>query len=133
MSIASIQESLLSSTIQKNDLTSQLTTIMGRLTLASRQNLELMESTTANKQYLKELASEDEDYATSDEYQTDMEAVDDDYELQLAEINNWEAELNQEKNTIETNLKEVETTQEGYTSMLKGNLKREFTYGQSSS
>lgn len=133
MGIASIQEQILSGTIQKANLTSQLTTIMGRLTLASSQNLELMESTSANKQYLKELAASDAEYAVSYEYQSDMQAVDDDYELQLAEINHWEAELNQEKNTTETNLKEVETTQEGLVSMMKGNLKKEFTYGQGAS
>lgn len=129
MTVAGIQDTLFFCSMEKAEYTSQLSTIMLRLTTASSKNLELMKSTTGLKQALYDKVQTDPEYADSYEYRVDSDKIQDDYEIQLADINNWETQLQQEKTTTETRLKEVDTLQEGWTARMKNNIKNEFTYG----
>lgn len=128
MAIASIQDTLFAFSRQKADLTSRLTTIMSRLTVASSQNLEIMQEATASREALNKKVQEDPSYAETVEYQTELEAIDNDFELQMAEINSWESALDQEKSALETRVKQIEIGEQNYSSMLKGNIKKDFTY-----
>lgn len=133
MAIAGVQNTLLLYTMEKADLTTQLTSIMNKLTLASSKQLGLMQKTTEKKAYYANYIEQNPQAADTTEYQATIEAVEDDYELQLAEINNWEKQLETQQNSIETKLKVVTSYEESWNSVLKSNIKKDFTYGQSGS
>lgn len=132
MAIASLQGTLLMYTMEKADVTSRLTTIMSRLTLATQSNTELMEKTNEKRNYYAGLVQDNPQYADTTEYKTMTKAVEDDYQLQLSEIHSWETSLQEEKNSLETRLKVITTYEENWTSMLKNNVKKDFSYGQQS-
>jgi len=133
MAIAGVQQTLLLYTMQKADLTAQLASIMNKLTLASSQQLELMQKTTEKKAYYADYISQNPQAVDTTEYQALITGVEDDYELQLAEINNWEKQLEQQQNSLETQLKVVTSYEESWNSVLKSNIKKDFTYGQTGS
>jgi len=133
MSIAALNGKLLLYTQEKADLTKRLTSIMGDLNVATNNSTDLMEQTGAKRAYYNQKAQADPDYADSTEYEVETEAVESDYQLQLAKINSWESELQTEKSNVETDLKEVTSYEESWTTLLKNNIKKDFSYGQSSS
>ena len=130
MSIASLQDSIRSCTMQKSNLTSRITTIMSRISLAASKGVEVLEETTSNKRYLADVAKENPEWAESTEYQMLVQEIDDDYALQMAEINEWEATLELEKNSLETTLNAVNTQEENWKALMKSNIKKDFTYGK---
>ena len=133
MAIAGVQQTLLLYTMEKADLTEQLTSIMNKLTLASSKQLDLMNTTTEKKEYYAKYIEQNPKKADTTQYQATIAAVEDDYQLQLAEINNWEKQLEQQQNSCETELKEVTAYEESWNAVLKSNVKKDFTYGQSGS
>lgn len=133
MTIASIQGTLLLYTMEKANITSDLMDIMDDLNTATGNSVELMQSTNEKRSYYSEKAQNDAAYADSTQYEIDSQAVEDDYQLQLAQINQWDSKLQQEKTSLETQLKVVTTYEESWTQLLKNNIKRDFSYGQSAS
>ncbi len=57
------------------------------------------------------------------------EQLEQEHELQLANINFWEQELELEKNNLETQLNEISTFESTWTKMLQTNIKGDFSYG----
>jgi len=133
MSIAALNGTLLMYTQEKADLTSRLMSIMGDLNVATANSTDLMEQTGEKRAYYNQKAEADPTYADSTEYKVTSDAVESDYQLQLANINSWESQLNTEKSNVETELKVVTTYEENWTTLLKENIKKDFTYGGSSS
>lgn len=133
MAVAGIQETLILYTREQDSLQNQLTTIMGRITSATRNTTDLMEKTNEKRAYYTQKVTADPNYADTTEYKTESAAVENDYQLQLAEINSWESELEQQKSEKETQLKSVTSYIDSWNSLLKNNIKKDFTYGQSSS
>ena len=64
-----------------------------------------------------------------DSYEVMVEQCEQEHELQLANLNSWEAELELEKNNIETRLNEINTYESTWTKLLQTNIKNNFTYG----
>lgn len=131
MAIASIQETLFLYSQQKADLTSRLATISARLTLAASQSMELTKNETAEKRELARRITSGELTADSTEYQVAVAEIEDEYELELAEINHWEQQLEVEKEQLETQIKQVTSYEESYTAILKSNVQKDFKYAQS--
>lgn len=127
MTVAAIHETVLLYTAEQANLTYDLGTIMGKITTATRENSTLLTETTNKRDEVSKTYDVD-----STEYETKMEEVNDDYQVKLAEINAWEAELEEQKNATETKLKEITSYKESFEQAEKSNIKKDFTYGQSS-
>ena len=132
MTIAALQGTLLMYTMEKSNLTQKLMGIMDNVNIAMVNSTDLMEQTNEKRAYYSDKAQNDAVYADSTQYQIDSSAVEDDYELQLSKINSWDSQLQQEKSSVETELKVITTYEESWTTLLKGNIKKDFTYGSSS-
>ena len=132
MTIAALQGTLLMYTMEKSNLTQKLMGIMDNVNIAMVNSTDLMEQTNEKRAYYSDKAQTDAVYADSTQYQIDSSAVEDDYELQLSKINSWDSQLQQEKSSIETELKIITTYEESWTTLLKGNIKKDFTFGSSS-
>lgn len=129
MTIAAIQGTLLLYTMQKADITQNLMGIMDNMNIANRNSTELMEQTNEKRAYYSQMAENDPAYADSTQYEIDSDAVENDYQLQLSQINSWDSQMQQEKNSLETELKMVTSYEESYTALLRTNIKKSFTYG----
>ena len=131
MSFTSIQSSLNFYTMQESSLTSELDNIMMSISSATRQTSDIAQQTSdkRNAIYSNQDASGSSD---SSQYDSELGQVQDDYDLKLATITDWESELEVKKQNIETQLKEITSYKESFKSMLKQNVKNDFKYGQSS-
>lgn len=117
-------------TARKDDLTSELSDIMLEINRATAKSGDVSEEESKKKQTLLNKAKSDSTYADSTEYQADMQEFDDQYNAKLASINEWEKELEVEKQNIQTEVEATSAYIESYTSMIKDNIKRDFTYGK---
>lgn len=129
-SVAGIVTTINIFTLQEADLTNQISDIMENITRASAKSTKVLSDYRDKKTAVRERAADDQAYADSAQYDADMSAVEDDYELQLSEINNWEKELEQEKMHLETELKVASSYKESFMGMLKQNVQKSFKYGQ---
>ena len=65
----------------------------------------------------------------AEEVATLTEQLEQEHELELANINSWEQELELEKNNLETQLNEISTFESTWTKLLQTNIKSDFSYG----
>ncbi|MDD3436059.1 MAG: hypothetical protein PHC64_02795 [Candidatus Gastranaerophilales bacterium] len=125
MAFTGIQATINFYTQQESDLTNELTDIMTDITGASRKMTKLVQKTSELKQIAREECYSEEDY---DEV---MDAIQDDYELELAKITEWESELEIRKEQLETEIKATSSYKESFKSALKQNVQSDFKYAQS--
>lgn len=130
MTIATVQQTLLLYSMEKANITQDLEDIMNKITSATSKSTDLMASTNEKRTYYAQLAEQNPEMADTTEYKNDVAAVESDYQLQLAEINAWESQLEQQKNHKETELKAVTSFEESWTAVLKKNIQNDFKYGQ---
>lgn len=123
MAISNLHETLLMYTKQKSMINDQLSGVMLDLMYASRQTAD--EQAKYNEQ---EQAIYYEYYGT-DNYELMMEELKKDHELELATIESWEADLEVEKNTLETKLNQISSFESSWTKLLQSNIKSDFSYG----
>jgi len=125
MAISNIHETLLMYTKQKSMINQKLSDVMFNMLGASRQQ--------ADNQAMYNAKLQDAYYnlyeAYPDEYQLVIENLEQEHELELANLNSWETELEIEKNNLETRLNEVTTFESSWTKLLQTNIKQDFTYG----
>jgi hypothetical protein len=133
MAVAGIQTSLLTYKMEEAELTYELNNIMADRSMAMKKESALSAETIAERKPYEDKAATNETYAKSTEYATAIGNVEDNYELKLSDINNWEEQLQQQQDQIQTKLKVVQQYEENCTSMLKQNIKKDFSYGGSSS
>ncbi len=125
MAISSIQETLLMYTKQKSMINEKLSNIMMNMMNASRDSAELQAKYNDKQQYYYYNYSEtDPDY-----YDTVMEILEKEHEYELQNLNNWEEQLELDKNNYETRLNEITTYESSWTKLLQTNVKNDFTYG----
>ena len=62
-------------------------------------------------------------------YELLTEQCQQEHELELANLNSWEQELELEKNNLETKLNEINTFESSWTKLLQTNIKNDFSYG----
>lgn len=131
MSIANLQGIILFCEAEKADKTSRLCSIMSDITKATGQMTELTQQGLSAKMEVNAKAEESSAYADSTQYQSDLADAEGQFEVKMAEINAWEAELEQEKEQVQTQLQEVTAYEESFTAALKSNIKKDFSYGGS--
>lgn len=129
MSVANLQEMLLSYTMRKSELINDMTTIMARKQIATRDSLDLMNNAVQQRLSLNEQLANDPTLVDNVDYQAQKDEAEASYELELAKINAWEDSLNEQQMVKESELKAIEGYEESVQALLKENIKKEFKYG----
>ena len=128
MSIANLQEKMLFFTRQKSRLNNQLSDIQMQQLSATRN------SATSHKAYNEKLQNLYYDpvigYGT-EEYTEVLIELQSDHEFEMASLTAWESELEAQKESLETQLNEIQNYETSWQKLLANNIKVEFTYGGS--
>lgn len=125
MAISNIHETLLVYTKQKSLINDKLSTNMMNLLNASKQTAENQAKYNDNMDNIYYNYYEDD----PETYELLTEQLEQDHELELANLNSWEQELELEKNNLETQLNEISTFEATWTKLLQTNIKSDFSYG----
>lgn len=125
MAIANLQEMLLSFTKQSTAINEKLSGIMMQTACATRSYA------SKQQQYNEQVQNYYYEYYESDPdmYYDLIELIENEHELDLARLESWEANLEVEKNELETQLNEISTYRDTYMKLLSNNIKKDFTYG----
>lgn len=126
MSIANLQEKLLFFTRQKSRLNNQLSNIQMQQLSATRQSST---SQMAYNEKLQNLYYDPEIGYGTDEYTEVLLVLQNDHEFEMASLTAWESQLEAQKESIETQLNEVQNYENSWQKLLANNIKVEFTYG----
>lgn len=125
MAISNIHETLLLYTKQKSLINEKLSTVMMDMLNSSKQVAENQAkyNDQMNQIYYGYYEKDPENYELL------TEQLQQDHELELANLNSWEQELELEKNNLETKLNEINTFESSWTKLLQTNIKNDFSYG----
>ncbi len=125
MAISNIQETLLMYSKQKALLNEKLTNVMFNMTSATKKNAE------EQARYNEQLQTYYYEYYEEDPvaYSDLVEILNQDHEMELANLESWESELELEKNNYETKLNEITAFESSWTKLLQTNVKKDFAYG----
>lgn len=130
MSYASVLATVNMYTSEADDLTYQLGDITMQITKAAGKTSALATNATNQRAAIKAEADEDPDYADSTEYKEDLQDVQDEYNMKLADINSWEKELELKKTNMETRIQAIKSYKESYMAVLKENVKNDSNFTQ---
>lgn len=125
MAISNIHETLLMYTKQKALINDKLSTNMMNTLSASKQTAENQAKYNDQMDNIYYNYYEDD----PETYELLTEQLEQEHELELANINSWEQELELEKNNLETQLNEITTFESTWTKLLQTNIKSDFSYG----
>ena len=125
MAISNLHETLLMYTRRKALINDQLSTTMMNMLNSSKRVAE--EQAKYNEQVNDVYYNYYED--DSEAYELLTEQLEQEHELELANLNSWEQELELEKNNLETQLNEINTFEATWTKLLQTNIKSDFSYG----
>jgi len=115
-------------TIQQSDLTNQLSDIMTSITRASQESTSILQKTSDER-----AAVAKKDTVGSDQYNADMGAIDDEYKVKLAEVNEWETELENQKEELQTQIEAISAYKDSFQAALKQNVQSDYKFGGSGS
>ena len=125
MAISNIHETLLLYTKQKALINDKLSTNMMNTLSASKQTAEKQSKYNDKMNEIYYNYYEDD----PETYELLTEQCNNEHELELANLNSWEQELEIEKNNLETQLNEISTFESSWTKLLQTNIKNYFSYG----
>lgn len=125
MAISNIHETLLMYTKQKALINDKLSTNMMNTLSASKQTAENQAKYNDQMDNIYYNYYEDD----PETYELLTEQLEQEHELELANLNSWEQELELEKNNLETQLNEISTFESTWTKLLQTNIKSDFSYG----
>ncbi|CDE89793.1 MAG: hypothetical protein BHW55_10240 [Candidatus Melainabacteria bacterium 35_41] len=125
MAISNIHETLLLYTKQKSLVNEKLSTVMMNMLNSSKQVAENQAKYNDQMNEIYYGYYEDD----PENYELLTEQCQQEHELELANLNSWEQELELEKNNLETKLNEINTFESSWTKLLQTNIKNDFSYG----
>ncbi len=125
MAISNIHETLLLYTKQKSLINEKLSTVMMNMLNSSKQVAENQAKYNDQMNEIYYGYYEDD----PENYELLTEQCQQEHELELANLNSWEQELELEKNNLETKLNEINTFESSWTKLLQTNIKNDFSYG----
>ena len=125
MANANLQEIILMYTKQQASITAKLGNIMMNTATASRNYAQKQQQYNEKCQnYYFTYYEQD-----PDTYYDLVELLENEHELDLARLESWEANLEAEKNELETQFNEITSYRETWLKLLSNNLKKDYTYG----
>ena len=125
MAISNIHETLLLYTKQKSMINDKLSSVMMDMLNSTKQTAENQAKYNDQINDIYYTYYEDD----PETYELLTERCEQEHELELANINSWELELELEKNNLETQLNEINTYESSWTKLLQTNVKNDFSYG----
>ena len=125
MAISNIHETLLMYTKQKSMINDKLSSVMMDMLNSTKQTAENQAKYNDQINDIYYTYYEDD----PETYELLTERCEQEHELELANINSWEQELELEKNNLETQLNEINTYESSWTKLLQTNVKNDFSYG----
>ena len=125
MAISNIHETLLLYTKQKSLINEKLSTVMMDMLNSSKQVAENQAKYNDQMNEIYYGYYEDD----PENYELLTEQLQQEHELELANLNSWDQELELEKNNLETKLNEINTFESSWTKLLQTNIKNDFSYG----
>ena len=125
MAISNIHETLLLYAKQKALINDKLSTNMMKMLSSTKKTAE------TQAKYNEQMNDIYYNYYESDPetYELLTEQYEQQHELDLANLNSWEEELELEKNNLETQLNEITSFESSWTKLLQNNIKNDFSYG----
>jgi len=126
MAIANLQEKLLFFTRQKSSISMQLSDVQMKQLSATKQ-IQTKQQNYNNQ--LSALYYDDEIGYGTEEYNEQLELMQEEHEFEMASINSWESQLELEKESLENQLNEISAYESSWQKLLSSNIKVEFTYG----
>lgn len=128
-------------TLEKDQLTSQLSDILMDITKVTKISSDLTIEESKKLQAVNDQAkasssddSEDSESSSSSssdnaEYEAQKQDIRDEFELKMASINDWEKQLEMKKANLETQVQAIGSYLESFQTVLKDNIKKDFSYG----
>lgn len=130
MSYAGILATVQLYKLEKADLTSQVSDILMDITKASGKTTDYMAAENKEMENVKKQYSSDSGESTdSTEYEAAVDEIKNEFNLKLQEVNEWEKQLETQKQNLETELQATSSYLESYESVLKDNVKKDSSYG----
>ena len=128
MAIANLTERMLFCTLQKSNLNLQLSNIQMTQLTATRK---ASEAQLEYNQNLKTLYNDPNvGYkANPDDYVQYLVELQNEHELEMANLTSWESQIENQKEQIEAKLAEITQYENSWQSLLKNNIQRDFQYG----
>lgn len=126
MAISNFQEKLLFYTRQKSRISSRIGDIQMQQLSASRK---VAEKQLEYNTQLSNLYYDPECGYGTDIYGELLLELQNEHEFELSTINNWESELELQKETLETQLNEITAYEQSWQKLLTTNIKIDFSYG----
>ena len=125
MAISNIHETLLLYAKQKALINDKLSTTMMNMLSSTKKTAE------TQAKYNEQMNDIYYNYYESDPetYELLTEQYEQQHELDLANLNSWEEELELEKNNLQTQLNEITSFESSLTKLLQNNIKNDFSYG----
>ena len=126
MAIANLHEKLLFYTRQKSSITRQLSDVQLKQLAATKSQA------TKNMEYQEKLSAlyYDEEYGYgTDEYSEMLVMIQNEHEFDMATLNGWESQLELQKESLETQLNEIQSYENTWNKMLGTCCKNDFSYG----
>lgn len=135
MSHASLSATVSLTIMQQDQLTAQLSDIMGDITMATRQssktsNKEATALSSLKAEYAKAVADPKTYAADYAKYQDEKDDLEKDFQCELSKITEWESELETQKSTLETEIQATSAYKDSFTSLLKTNIQKDYKYGE---
>ena len=129
MAISNLHETLLMYAKHKSMLTNKINDIELNLLSATRDVLDLQAKYNAKEQEYYYYYNRDGMEDFMDEYSALCEEMEKEYEYKLQNINSWNTQLETQKDNYETRYNEITAGENAFKSLLKTNIKNDYTYG----
>ncbi len=126
MAICNFQEKLLFYTRQKSRISMQLSDLQMKQVSATRYEA------TKQQEYNKKLSAlyyDEECGFGTDLYPELLAELQTEHEYEMCNLNAWESQLDIEKESLETQLNEIQQYENSWSKLLQANIKKEFGYG----
>ena len=114
------------------EVANRMTDILDEINIAAGESTDLAQETALKRNSVSNYANENPVYADSRQYDTDLQEIEDDYNVHLAEINAWETKLNTEKASLQVEAQELSSYETSVKQMMGKKAEKDFAYGGSS-
>ncbi len=130
MAISNFTEKLLFYTLQKTSVSNQLADIqMQQLGAAKAQaSAQVAYNTKLQNLYYDDIVGYEANPEAYAQYLLEYQNA---HEFEMATLNAWESQLDNRKESLETQLNEITEYEKTWQNMLKNNIRVEFSYGGS--
>ena len=133
MAISNLNETLLMYAKQKSMMTNKISDIQFNILAVSKTIVQKQAEFNRSLQALEDEFHPNGDYSVSfdeEQYQQLKAELMKDYEFSLQNTNSYEMELENQKESYDLRLQEITQNENSFKTLLKQNIKSDFTYGQ---